>query len=383
MLRPASILALLIASSLPGKADNNVLLPPPPGKLYCGVYPGGVDGEEADITLKDVISYETAIGRRVAWVYFSNNWYASRAFPVETATWIRSHGAVPYIRLMLRSEDHKPGQGERTFSMEAILRGNFDEDFRAWAHAAREFGTPLLAEFGTEMNGHWFGWNGKYHGGERTDGFGDPHKADGPERFVAAWRHIVKLIRGEGAHNITWVWHPDANDHPDEAWNRFENYYPGDDVVDWVGSAVTAISRRGMTGIQDLFATSSTPRIIERRNWHPGSPSSSPSSDTPPATRDKTPSRGRQLHSTIYSEADGHTSSDSPGGTSAGKMTTIPNTTPPCACKTILPSRRPLQRSSPRTSANCRRNLWSAVASWKGVRPMALRSQCDHHHELL
>jgi hypothetical protein len=31
------------------------------------------------------------------------------------------------------------------------------------------------------------------------------------------------------------VWHPDANDHPAEAWNRFENYYPGDDVVDWVG----------------------------------------------------------------------------------------------------------------------------------------------------
>ena len=48
-------------------------------------------------------------------------------------------------------------------------------------------------------------------------------------------RHIVKLIRDEEAHNITWVWHPDANDHPDEAWNRFENYYPGDDVVDWVG----------------------------------------------------------------------------------------------------------------------------------------------------
>ena len=105
MLRPASILALLIASSLPGKADNNVLLPPPPGKLYCGVYPGGVDGEEADITLEDVISYETAIGRRVAWVYFSNNWYASRAFPVETATWIRSHGAISATKPFLMKPD--------------------------------------------------------------------------------------------------------------------------------------------------------------------------------------------------------------------------------------------------------------------------------------
>ncbi|HEY5778036.1 MAG TPA: glycosyl hydrolase [Terrimicrobiaceae bacterium] len=229
------VAALLVGAGLSAKADSSALLPPPPGKLYYGVYPGGVDGEEDDITLQDVIGYEKAGGRRVTWVYFSNNWYESRAFPAGTAKWIRAHGAVPYIRLMLRSENHKPGKAERTFSMEAIINGNFDEDFRAWARSAREFGTPVLVEFGTEMNGHWFGWNGKYHGGGRTDGFGDPNKADGPERFVAAWRRIVRLMRSEGANNLLWVWHPDANDHPNEAWNHFENYYPGDDVVDWVG----------------------------------------------------------------------------------------------------------------------------------------------------
>jgi len=227
--------ALLIASGLSGEADSNVLLPPPPGKIYHGVYPGGIDGEEDDISLKDVLGYEAACGKRVTWVYFSNNWYESRAFPVAIAKWIRAHGAVPYIRLMLRSEDHKPGKAERTFSMDAIIDGNFDEDFRAWARSAKEFGTPILVEYGTEMNGHWFGWNGKYHGGARMDGFGDPRKADGPERFVAAWRHIVKAMRSEGATNLLWVWHPDAKDNPDVAWNRFENYYPGDDVVDWVG----------------------------------------------------------------------------------------------------------------------------------------------------
>jgi hypothetical protein len=226
---------LLLAACLETKAASEVLLPPPPGKLYLGVYPGGIDGEEDDITLQDVTSYEAACGKRVTWVYFSNNWYESRAFPAETAKWIHAHGAVPYIRLMLRSQDHKPDKPERTFSMEAILEGTFDEDFRAWARSAREFGSPVLVEFGTEMNGQWFGWNGKYHGGARTDGFGDPTKPDGPERFVAAWRHIVKLMRGEGANNLLWVWHPDANDQPDVAWNHFENYYPGDDVVDWVG----------------------------------------------------------------------------------------------------------------------------------------------------
>lgn len=230
-----AIAALLAASGPSAKAESNVLLPPPAGKLYFGVYPGGMDGEEDDITLQDVKSFEATCGKRVTWVYFSNNWYESRAFPVAMATWIRGHSAVPYIRMMLRSEDHAPGKGEQVFSMDAIINGTFDEDFRAWARSAKEFGTPVLVEFGTEMNGHWFGWNGKYHGGEQTDGFGDPLKPDGPERFVAAWRHIVKLMRSEGAKNLLWVWHPDANDHPDDSWNDFENYYPGDDMVDWVG----------------------------------------------------------------------------------------------------------------------------------------------------
>ncbi|MGB8463837.1 MAG: glycosyl hydrolase [Terrimicrobiaceae bacterium] len=230
------VAALIFAASrLSAEADGRVLLPPPTGKLYHGVYPGGIDGEEDDITLSDVLRYERASGRRVAWVYFSNNWYRSRAFPLATAKWIRAHGAVPYIRLMLRSADHKPEKPERTYSLDAIVAGKFDEDFRVWARSAKAFGTPVLVEYGTEMNGEWFGWNGRYHGGAQKRGFGDPQKADGPERFVAAWRHIVKLMRGEGASNLLWIWHPDVIDTPEVAWNRFENYYPGDDVVDWVG----------------------------------------------------------------------------------------------------------------------------------------------------
>ena len=45
----------------------------PEGKYYHGVYPGGISGEEDDITSADVAAYETAVGRKVAWVYFSHN----------------------------------------------------------------------------------------------------------------------------------------------------------------------------------------------------------------------------------------------------------------------------------------------------------------------
>jgi hypothetical protein len=208
--------------------------PPPPGKLYHAVYPGGITGDEDDIALTDLQTYTGLAGHDVAWVYFSNNWFKSRAFPVEMATWIRNAGAVPYIRLMLRhtTDQNKP---PREFRLQNIIDGKLDEDLTKWADAARDFGTPLLAEYGTEMNGRWFPWNGIWNGANRKKGFGSRDVADGPERFIAAYRHIVELVRSRGASNVSWVFHANADDDPEARWNQLERYYPGDDVVDWLG----------------------------------------------------------------------------------------------------------------------------------------------------
>ena len=226
-------LALLVATS--ALASGQPVPAPDAGRFFHGCYPGGVTGEEDDITVRDVQNYEQVVGRKVDWVYFSNNWYANRSFPAETAGWIRDHGAVPYIRLMLRSIDHSPGKPEKQFTLQAIIDGKFDEDLKAWGKDAAAFGSPLIVEYGTEVNREWFGWNGKFHGGGKNDGFGDPKKADGPERFVAAYRRIVDILRLSGASNITWVFHLDASQSPEAAWNRFENYYPGPDYADWIG----------------------------------------------------------------------------------------------------------------------------------------------------
>jgi hypothetical protein len=207
---------------------------PPNGSLYQGVFPGGVTGEESDLTLDDLRSYEHAAGKAAAWVYFSHNWYEGREFPLETVTWIREAGSIPYIRLMLRS-GWEQNVAEPLFNLQNIIDGQFDEDFRIWCGAARDFGTPLLAEYGTEVNGEWFSWNGVWNGGGETGGYGDPSEPDGPERFRDAYRHIIQLCRAEGTGNITWVFHVNAGDFPGEAWNSFENYYPGDAWIDWIG----------------------------------------------------------------------------------------------------------------------------------------------------
>ncbi len=90
--------------------------------------------------------------------------------------------------------------------------------------AAAAFGTPLLAEYGTEVNGAWFPWNGRWHG-----------QAQGAADFAAAYRHIIDLARRNGASNIVWVFHVNHVDDPETDWNRFENYYPGDEWIDWIG----------------------------------------------------------------------------------------------------------------------------------------------------
>ncbi len=207
---------------------------PPKGYLYQGVYPGGVTGEEDDLTIQDLRSFEDTVGKTAAWVYFSDNWYRSRRFPVETAAWIRQAGSLPFVRLMLRSSAEQD-QAEPTFTLQNIIAGKFDTDLQAWCASARDFGTPLLAEYGTEVNGEWFSWNGKWNGGGKTDGYGDPNQPDGPERFKDAYRHIIRICREAGAKNITWVFHVNDGDWPQADWNRLENYYPGDEWIDWIG----------------------------------------------------------------------------------------------------------------------------------------------------
>lgn len=220
--------ALTAAGCVPAPEPGTSVGVPARGRYYHGVYPGGQTGWEDDITPADLRAYERAAGRRAAWVYFSHNWFHGRRFPTRTATWIRDHGSVPFIRLMLRSPEDAVDGPDPVYSIRRILDGDFDRALVAWGRAAASFGTPLIVEWGTEMNGDWFHWNGRWNGGA----------ANGPRRFRAAYRHIVEQIEAGGARNITWVFHVNGDSWPQARWNRFEEYYPGDDVVDWVGVSI-------------------------------------------------------------------------------------------------------------------------------------------------
>ncbi len=221
-----SLVALCYIAQVHAEAPRVAV--PPAGRLYHGLYWGGVgtdthDPTEHDVTPADVARYEKAVGKQAAWVYFSDNWFESRKFPATMCGWIRDLGKVPYVRLMLRS-DVDQRHAEKEFSLQKIIAGEFDADLREWARDATQFGSPILIEWGTEPNGSWFSWNGKWNGGA----------GEGPRRYIAAYRHIVDVMRAEGAANLQWVWHVNWFDEPERKWNAFENYFPGDNYCDWV-----------------------------------------------------------------------------------------------------------------------------------------------------
>jgi hypothetical protein len=200
------------------------IAPPPPGKLYHGFFYDGPALNEHDVTAGDVARYEQAVGRKTTWVFFSDNWFESRKFPIATCGWIHDLGKIPYVRLMLRS-DLEQNHREKFYTLGKISAGEFDQDLRGWARDAKAFKSPILIEWGTEPNGDWFSWNGKWNGGVEK----------GPAHYIAAYRHMVDVMRAEGADNLLWVWHVNWFDSPEAQGNRFENYYPGARYCDWLG----------------------------------------------------------------------------------------------------------------------------------------------------
>jgi beta-mannanase len=218
----------------PNFADKKLLTSPK--GIYHAAYPdfGGTE----DVVTKDKITeFELLAGKKIVWAYFSNNWYNKISFPLTSVNIIHSAGKIPFIRIMPRT-NFAENVADTNYTMQKIIDGVFDDELTQWAKDAANTGIPLLAEFGTEVNGNWFPWNGQYNGGGETTKYGDFNFPDGPERFRDAYRHIIDICRKNNANNITWFFHIDAYGEPEEQWNIPENYYPGDDYIDWLGVSI-------------------------------------------------------------------------------------------------------------------------------------------------
>lgn len=110
--------------------------------------------------------------------------------------------------------------------------GQYDAYLSAWADRLKLFLSGPDGSYNTaddrrvylrpghEMNGDWYPWGAAVGGNSPAD-------------FVRMWRRVVNLFRARGldSAHVQWVW---AVNHTDVGGFPAEQFYPGDEDVDWV-----------------------------------------------------------------------------------------------------------------------------------------------------
>lgn len=112
-------------------------------------------------------------------------------------------GSVPFVQLNPRQAPPR-----------RIAAGDYDPYLRRYAAEVKSFKCPVVLSFGHEMNGSWYPWG---------------HRHTTPAQFIAAWRHIYSIFKGEQVANVTWAWDPDHGGTNARGW------WPGAAYVDWIG----------------------------------------------------------------------------------------------------------------------------------------------------
>ena len=207
--RFALLISLVLATVALTFAGTHLVLPlsppgahaslPPRTASYLGVYETGSPPDYLPIA-----SFAKAAGSQPNLVGYYSGW--TQPFVPSFAETILSHGVIPFVQI------------DPTYaSVPAIATGVYDDYLRSYADSVRNFGHAVVIGFGHEMNAPWYSW-----------GYGH---VPAPT-FVAAWRHIVTLFRGEGAYNVTWLWTVNV-DRP--GTGPVSSWWPGARYVTWVG----------------------------------------------------------------------------------------------------------------------------------------------------
>jgi hypothetical protein len=206
------------------------LLPPPAHGAFFGAFVGAEPETQTDPQSELLFTNEEAlIGRK--WVIDNRFYDDTIDWTGDRTKWDIAQHIVPLVTWQPSGNGHP---------LDEILAGSLDALITSRAQSAKALGAQILLRWGHEMNGNWYPWSGSESGGGDAgvlgDGGGEGGAGlSGPEKYVAAWRHVHDIFVQVGATNVVWIWCIIVTDVPSDPWNHWTNYYPGDAYVDWVG----------------------------------------------------------------------------------------------------------------------------------------------------
>lgn len=209
-----------------------------PSGLSLGVWQPG-----APWNMRELTSFESRVGKKMAIVMWYQGWGASNApFDPTIVKAVADHGAMPLITW--EPWDYTKGINQPAYSTANIAAGKFDDYVASWARSLKSYGKPVFLRFAHEMNAYIYPWSANANG-------------NNPQSYVAAWRHVHDIFASVGAANVLWVWSPTVKD---SGTVPYADVYPGDSYVDWIAldgyNGGTALPWGGWRTFTHLFSAS-------------------------------------------------------------------------------------------------------------------------------
>ncbi|MFA5093893.1 MAG: PEP-CTERM sorting domain-containing protein [Candidatus Omnitrophota bacterium] len=195
------------------------------GTVFAGAEIGAFVGNEDHRMpyASEIRDFETLTGRHVGSVLVYWAW-DDGDFPAEALNdGVRFHdGYDTKTTINLTWEPwSRLGGADSTYSLENIIRGDYDGYIRKFAGDSRDWTDTIRMRFGHEMiqdnNASTLGWY--------------PWQ-DRPSEYVQAFNHVRDIFKEEGASNVEFVWSP--NNYPFDP-SILAQYFPGKDNVEWLG----------------------------------------------------------------------------------------------------------------------------------------------------
>lgn len=220
---------LVIPLATPSSSANPIVL---------GAYISGAPQDP-----KKIDEFTKMIGSAPTIVMWYQDWAHSneKEFDPAKMNAVVTRRAVPLVTW--EPWDGTAGPLQSAYALRMIIVGNYDAYIRQWARNARVWGRSMYLRFAHEMNGNWYPWSPGINGNTNAD-------------YIAAWRHVVKIFREEGATNVQWIWSPNV---AYSGSTPFADLYPGDAYVDWVGldgyNGGRALSQRWLSFSQIFMAS--------------------------------------------------------------------------------------------------------------------------------
>jgi hypothetical protein len=164
-------------------------------------------------TQQGTTTLEGKIGRRLAAIRVYYNW--DSPFPDTDVTWFKNNGYALLLSVKSERRNHTFVQWRDLAN--AQPGSALHNDIVTWANRIKSLGTHVYFTFNHEPE---TSLNSSGQGAE----------------FIAAWRKVVTVFRGQGVTNADYLWIMTAYSFKARDRRRAVDWYPGEAYIDYMGA---------------------------------------------------------------------------------------------------------------------------------------------------